>query len=371
MIRVGLREKIESLGSELPSGTHAVLLPILSAEDIPGSNQPGHRHVAYTTFSPGDPISSTPGSEGAVGNLIRDFTGDRPGREPSMWLHPATDVYDLYRRRCRAFVLVTDYSGSGTQVQRYADMLVRHPRIRSWRSFGWIKIVVVAYAVSAVAHRRIARTSSVDRLLVAAPAPSFETADWTKEEQKQVEHICRRYVPRSKSSGTGLGFAGSAGLFVMHTGVPNNVPEILRSRRKGWYRFFDGRVFPSELVAELGAYVPNRDLGRVVKQASQARLSKAFDAGRFRRPIDLLLAVLALVGHSQQTETLIAHRLNISETEVQQYLNLLAGLGFVTLLPLRVTAAGRAELQFSKRMDRVATAHLEGSTLPYYPQRLR
>ncbi|WP_422652969.1 phosphoribosyltransferase-like protein [Actinophytocola sp.] len=370
-IRMGLREQIDSLAGQLLPGTRAVLLPILSEEDITTSNRFKGRHVAYMTFLPGDPISSTPGSEGLVGHLIRDFTGDRPGREPSLWLHPSTDIDGLQQKRCHVFVLVTDYSGSGTQVQRYANTLVRHPRIRSWRSFGWIKIIVVAYSVSAAAHREIERTSSIDRLLVATPAPSFETAQWTEEERKQIARICRRYLAPSIHDRAGLGFSGSAGLFVMHTGVPNNTPEILRSKRRGWHRFFDGPIFPPDLATELGGYAPQRDLVEVVNEANQPRLSRAFDSGRVRRPVELLLAILALIGHSSHTETTIAHRLNISEVQVRRYLDFLAESGFITLLPLRVTVAGRAELVLAKRMDRVATAHLEGSPVPYYPQRLR
>ncbi|MGH3999215.1 MAG: hypothetical protein ACRDTJ_17360 [Pseudonocardiaceae bacterium] len=111
---MGIREQLELLGGRLPDVT-AALLPVLSEEDIktpPGCYGP---HVAYKTFSPGDPIASTPGSEGAIGNLVRELTGEQAGREPSFWLHPGTDVDELYRIRCRLLVLVTDYAGSGTQ----------------------------------------------------------------------------------------------------------------------------------------------------------------------------------------------------------------------------------------------------------------
>lgn len=368
-VRIGIREQLDLLGGRLSDGT-AALLPVLAEEDI--TTRPGFYgpHVAYKTFSPGDPISSTPGSEGAVGNLVRELTGEQAGEEPSFWLHPGTDVKELYRRRCRLLVLVTDYAGSGTQAQRYAKTFVRCRRIRSWRSFGWLRVVVVAYAASASAQRVLQKARSIDDVLVACPAASFETAQWTEDERQQVTDICHRYLNSRQRHGWVLGYRHSAGLFAMHTGIPNNVPLILRSQRTGWHRFFDGRVFPADLAAELGTYVVDRDLGAVVKKANQARISQAIDSGRLRTPADLLVVILALVAHKQQTVTRIAYELNESQDRVRQHLDFLMETGFMTP-SLQITAAGRAELRAARRLVRVATSRLEGSDEPYYPQSLR
>jgi len=369
-VRIGIREQLELVGGRLRDGT-AVLLPVLAEEDIKTSPDFSGPHVAYQTFSPGDPIASTPGSEGAIGNLVRELTGEQAGREPSFWLHPGTDVDELCRRRCRLLVLVTDYAGSGTQAQRYANAFARHPRLRSWRSFGWLRVVIVAYAASASAHQVLQNARSIDAVLVARPAASFETAQWTEDERRQVTNICHRYLnSRQRRGGGALGYGDSAGLFVMHTGVPNNIPLILRNRRTGWHRFFEGRVFPADLASELGAYIVNRDLGAVVTKANQARISRAIESGRLRAPVDLLVVILALVAHKQQTVTRIAYELNESEVQIRKHLDFLVGAGFMTS-SLQITGAGRAELRAARRLDRIATSGLEGSDEPYYPQRLR
>src|SRR4051794_14965064 len=62
-VRVGIREQLELLGGRLQDGT-AALLPVLAGEDIKTPPDFYGPHVAYQTFSPGDPIASTPGSEG-------------------------------------------------------------------------------------------------------------------------------------------------------------------------------------------------------------------------------------------------------------------------------------------------------------------
>jgi hypothetical protein len=136
-VNFGLKTQIESLAPELRGGT-GLLVPVLSLSDIDQALQQARRrdeetgarpspveaatshrtHTAWVTYHPGMPISATPGSEGPVGNLVRDLTGERPGEEPSHWLHPASDLDALRDRKCRLLVLVTDYSGSGTQVDR-------------------------------------------------------------------------------------------------------------------------------------------------------------------------------------------------------------------------------------------------------------
>lgn len=369
-VRTGIRRQLDRLG-ELNQDSPAVLLPVLSVEDIERPERFYGPHVAYQTFQPGDRIAVTPGSEAAVGNLVRDLTGARPGRERGGWLHPATTVDELHLRRCRRVVLVTDYSGSGTQAQQYADTFTRHPRIRSWRSFGWLRIAVVAYAASASAQRVMEGASSIDDVLVARPASSFETAKWTDDERQHVIQICHSYLnSRQRRHKGGLGYKGSAGLFAMHTGVPNNVPEILRTMRNGWHPFFDGRVFPADLAAELGTYSPSRQLEPLVEAAGQARVARAIRSGRIRTPSDSLVAILALIAHRRQTITGLAHELSEPEDLVRRQVAFLTSMDLVTE-DLVVTPAGAAELHAAKRLNRATTPRLWGSNEIYYPTQLR
>src|SRR5690242_16978265 len=86
-VRQTLAQELTSrIGIEPP----AVLLPVLSIEDITMDNERRSTATAYVHFDPGQRISMTPGSEAMVGQLIRDFVGDRGRREPGQgWIHPA------------------------------------------------------------------------------------------------------------------------------------------------------------------------------------------------------------------------------------------------------------------------------------------
>lgn len=376
----GLKSRIDALTPSLKGHT-GVLIPVLSIEDIDRffegadpATRPARRpwlvrHVAYDTFHPGPPIPATPGSEAAVGNLIRDLTGDHPGREPGQWLHPATDIDTLHARRCRRIVLVTDYTSSGQQVNQFAATFPRNARLRSWRSFGWLRIVVVTYAASAAARTAVQTGPNTDDLLVYTPAASFDDAAWTVEERDAIEALCKRHTPRRQRS-EALGYGSSGGLFLTHISVPNNLPFILRRQTSGWQPFLEGRTVPGDLAAELSHYqAPSRNLADVVRAAHQTRLGRAIDSGRLRTPADKLVAVLALIANGSQTPATLTHRLALPDEETAAMLDFLMDVGFISD-ELTITPRGHNELRHARRLDRVATAHLRGKSDPYYPRTL-
>ncbi|QEM45756.1 phosphoribosyltransferase-like protein [Mycolicibacterium grossiae] len=379
-IHHGLKSLIDTV-TPLLQDSVGVLIPVLSTEDIrmtgdtEGNTQPANgmkvaRLVAYDSFDPGAPIAATPGSEAWVGNLIRDLTGSRPGDEPGQWLHPATNIDTLHARRCRSIVLITDYTASGEQVKKFAATFPRNARLRSWRSFGWLRIVVAAYSASATARSAIDADSNIDKMVVHSPAASFADAKWTVEKRDQVVALCLKYTPNRRRS-QALGYGASGGLFFTHTTVPNNLPYILRRTGSGWSPFFEGRTVPPDLNEELGHYqAPDRGMANIARAANQKRIAGAIDSGRLRAPADKLVAALALMWNSPQTPETLAHRLAVPDGKIAEILAFLTGAGFITA-ELTVTDRGYSELRHARRLDRITTARLSGNPAPYYPRALR
>lgn len=373
---MGLRTTLSDLADRLNGPT--MLLPVLSQDELGASgsatSSPGRRrHVAWRTFAPGGPIPSTPGSEGLLGTVLRDLVGEDPTRPQPPWLHPATDLDTLRDARCRELVLVADYSGSGSQIITFAKSLVRNERIRSWRSFKWTRLVVVAYAMSLDAHRAIERSGlfALGDVHVVTPAASLADAQWSDSERAAVERLCLGYGDGRSDA---LGFGGSGGLFLTHDFVPNNLPWILRRQRGGWRPFFvgpKGRTLPPDLAAELGSYIaPDRDLAALAEGTKQARLAKALESGRIRSPADRLVVVLALLASRTLDVAALSHQLARGESEIEAMLAWLRAAGFVDG-DMKVTRDGRAELAHARRLDRVVTAGLSGTDAPYYPSALR
>jgi len=376
----GLKESIEAITPTF-GGSACALIPVLSFDDIDStvatknlgvrtSSREPVRHVAYVTFNPGAPLLATPGSEAAVGTLVRDFTGSQPGRERGQWLHPGSQLETLATRRCEVLLLITDYIGSGQQVIEFAATFTRNARIRSWRSFARLQIIVVAYAASSAGRKAVEACKHVDALFVNLPASSFSDAAWTQKEREAIEALCLSYTPR-KQQKEALGYGASAGLFFTHTAVPNNLPFILRRSTKGWRAFLPGRKVPADLAKELGDYArPHRDLASAARSANQARLARAIESGRLTTSADTIVITLALIAHSRHTRATLAHQLALPDAQIAAIIEFLQDADFVDA-GLSITARGRVELRHARRLDRVATARLRGQTEAYYPLVLR
>lgn len=138
-VRAGLQVRLRSLIAQGKIQVPALLVSALSIEDLRLDEGQTAPSVAFESFQLDDPINVVPGSEGFVGNLIRDLVSPALGGTDAL-LAPSTKLNELRDKRCRSIVVITDYAGSGTQLRNYAMTLVRHPTLRSWRSYGLLRI---------------------------------------------------------------------------------------------------------------------------------------------------------------------------------------------------------------------------------------
>jgi hypothetical protein len=367
-VRSGLLDQLNRLDRH-PS----VVIPVRSMEDISpyvGAPTRPSRWEAYRHFDPGAPIEVTPGSEGFIGTLVRDLTGGRPSSSRQQWLHPATDLAELRRLKCRSLVFVTDYIGSGTQVTRHVKSFLRHETIRSWRSYGLITVDVVSYAMSAVAVAKIGKYANSVRASI--PAASLSTSGWSKAQIDEVRELCLRYTPRSRTDA--LGFGASAGLYVSTvSSVPNNIPWVLRRPSStSWASFFQDRLFPDDLRLQLSGYHPVPDLPALVKATGQLRLATSIGSGRHSTTAVQLLCLLALAyrqpGVSAQQA---AHSMSLGFDRANQLMTFLHDNGFLSA-DHRLTRLGFAEIHASRRLVRGYRSKVpDQAAAPYYPGQLR
>lgn len=371
-----IRQSIKTILQALEDTRPGVLLPVQSAEDItetrkrneadPLDEELNRPQTAYVDFHPGSDISPTPGSEGMVGNVIRELTGSKPERHKSGWFHPRTSIETLREHRCRTFVLVTDYAGSGRQVTQYAKTLTRNSTIRSWRSLRYIRIFAVMHSASSEAVKAMQSSPDIDDYLLAEHAPSFATAHWTSEERAEIERVCRLYAPGSQA----LGFRGSAGLLAMHSGVPNNLPKVIRELGGDWKPFFDGRTFPRDLAAALPSYRPHRNLATVAEEHQQARLARVVDSGRLGTTASQIAAALVLINRQGCNTEALASALGVTGQKAADIWRFLETAGMISGSSL--TQRGTRELMAAKAMPRKTRVSLTAlNKEPYYPQSLR
>lgn len=366
----GLAGFLPSLRSRSAFETPGLLLPALDVRDVRkhAGLPPQSNVVAYDNFEPGDPVTWTRGSEALIGVTLRDIVGEDPTETGADWLHPHSALNSLRVSRCRSLVLCTDYCGTGHQVLRYARSFMRNRTLRSWRSFGWLKVYVVAYAASTSALAKIRASGDVDDAWAVTQAPSFSDAQWTPEERTQILDLCARLS--GSGNRKGLGYQGSSGLYASDVRVPNNVPEVLRRTGPHWNPFFEGRHLPLELAREISGYRPARDLSGVARELRENRLAEALFSNKRRTGSAQAVMLLALLAADRSSEFELASKLGIDIPEVEELLAALVAADFIDGIH-RVTSAGHRELRHARMKRRVTTANLRGVDAPYYPSTLR
>ncbi|HUR06903.1 MAG TPA: hypothetical protein VM347_30465 [Nonomuraea sp.] len=316
-----------------------------------------------------EPYVATPGSEGIAGNVIRDVIGrwpvpDRAASYPSL--------EELRDRRVRTLLMVDDYSGTGNQVAQYVDAWLAHPTIKSWHSYGFVRVHVLLLAASASAqqtlqdHRFITSVRHLERGL------GFDTVPWTEEERAAIVELCRRHALNRRYA---LGYGGTAGLLAFHHTVPNNLPQILwqapGKKRPDWVPLFGDRRMSAQFQAEVDDYRPETDPQRIATIIRQERLGKALD-GRTSATARNFLLVLGAIEKGYREPERLSDLLGFSLTTTRRTLEACQALKLLDGAH-RLTTAGHAELRHARNRPPLPEPGFPdaGSDDPYYPRSLR
>lgn len=366
-LRNGLVAGLEDLCAEGKIVGPALLLPERKLKDFE-EDKPLDKTsaVAYSDFHPGAKISSTPGSEAIIGTVLRDFAAAGSSNVDNPWIAPDATLEKLRDRRCRAIVLVTDYSGTGSQVSVLADAIARNKTIRSWRSLKLLRIHVLAFAATPAALRMLRGHPSVDAVHVIEPTADFDTAPWSKKVKLAIVDLCQR---ESRSEAFALGFRQSGGLLATVRRAPNNLPAVFVQTNE-WSPLFPNRRVLPEVAADLSGYQASETLEVLAARVGQPRISQSRRLAYMRPTSRELLRALLQLQRSAQTPDELAARLGISMARAEVLVDALHRFGFVDE-DLRIKPEGRQEILAQKRARRRTTAGLKGSEATYYPQSLK
>lgn len=321
-------------------------------------------------FPPLDlPYASLPGSEGLVGNVIREVVG----RRPKFNLAASYDSLERLRRnKVRTLLLVDDYSGTGNQIVKYVDAWMRHPTIKSWHSYGAVRVHILLLAASAQAHHRLNSHRFVTSASYLERGLGFDTAPWTDGEREEIEALCRRYAHKPEYA---LGYGESRGLLALHHTIPNNLPHILWQakcpRARHWNPFFADRSASPQLQLELDDYRLETDPTRIARIIRQEGLGKALDA-QSNPTVRNFLMVLGAVESGFRDPMKIGDLLGLSLETTRLTLGACRSLALLNTAN-RLTDEGRSELRRARNRPPTPDPGppAPGDKAPYYPRALR
>ena len=325
--------------------------------------------VAWRDFLPGAPLSVTPGSDGFVGMVLRDYAraDGSCGLSNGRWITADADIDALRAARCRSIVILTDFVGTGQQAEAFAGTIARNRTVNSWRSLHLVAVHVAAVAGQQSGVARLRESSYVDAVHIIESAPTTWTKFPDTDLQDAVVNMCRTY---SLERNLALGYGESGGLLTTERNAPDNLPTILIQQTQSWKALFADRKMPRKFVQQLGDYRPSEHLEALAERVGQLRLGRNDRLQSMRQSSRTLLSALTMASEAAVDPLALAESLGIDVQEADAYLGTLREWGFIADSG-SITSDGRRELAEYKRGRRRTTAYLQGSSESYYPLGLR
>jgi hypothetical protein len=194
------------------------------------------------------PTNSTQdiGSEGIVATLVSKVCKTSPKR---FAMHPHTNA--LRERKVQYLVVVTDFIGSGTRTMHMLDSLWRVATVRSWKSGGYIKIMVICYSATDFGYEQVKNHPCQPEIKKVCDCPTISTSFSSKDRFALLE-LCNR-IPAGVDNP--LGYKETGALIAFEHSCPNNVPamftETVRSKAAVWNALFPKRITDELSKSEL------------------------------------------------------------------------------------------------------------------------
>lgn len=266
--------------------------------------------------------AQTQGSEDLVSSVISNAN-----RQYSNCFFDHPSLTDLREHKTRDIILVDDSIGSGKRVADFIERMTNSKTFMSWWSGGFITLHILSYARTSQSVEYIKeRTPGSDhgirkiRLSLKLKFDSeivYDAYDihvrWGNSSQS-ILSFCSSVTKIAKDRRKGFG--NVMGNIVFFHSVPNNIPGMLVSSRKGWTPLFPNRSLPDWTIQLLESTEPSSEITEV--RFSQLQVS------------DSMVELLELIKAGLRTRASLSRRLDFDEQTVQNLIDQAIRLGFVS-----------------------------------------
>jgi hypothetical protein len=288
---------------------------------------------------------------------------------PRIQAHPT--VHSMRAQKMKNIVLVEDFIGTGRRLTTYLRK-VMDPTLKSWISYKWTKLWIVAYGglengLQAILRTGYGLTGERIRLATTAQKPGqYFTPLMLSFCKKHAELTQRKSIP--------LGFgSGAVGMIFEHS-CPNNAPVVLWSKGPKYKPLFPDRGIPIELKPAFLQEDVNRP-STMLWNMNQYRLALAMlhEPGLERRQGSQwrLLLMMGLASRSGWDDTAIAGVIGIPIAEVTQQRIAAYRLGALDMQTHLLTTFGRGLLdrvrETARRTPKKWNRSQRALTEIYYP----
>ncbi|WP_213762430.1 hypothetical protein [Caballeronia sp. dw_19] len=301
------------------------------------------------------------GSEGIIATLATSVARANPSR---FLLHPTAE--DIRKCKIRAFFILTDTIGTGTQATNFLSSLWRVASVKSWFSSRLVSCHVIAFASTTVGEKHLMSHPMKPKVIWSLSCPTIENSFGEVDAQRLVS-LCAKYNPVRAAQA--FGFGGEGVLIAYPHGVPNNAPAILYKVSATWKPIFSGRAI-GDVADALTTGFHEVEAGAQLIRMGQSRLAAAGWLDRLDADARRLVLVLASLSRSPRSENAVSTRTGLQRAEVRRLLNSAIHYGWITEQH-RLTDDGMKQLQRLRAQTTPQEILHTPNDLPYYPQSLR
>jgi hypothetical protein len=118
--------------------------------------------------------------------------------------------------------------------------VVSNRTIKSWCSFGWIKIRILAYAATSAGIGRVQREKRQDGVRYERLVGEGGS-HWSEAQRTEVKRICANYAEKTSRRFIPVGYEKAFTCIVFEHKCPNTNPPILWAGSKSWKPMFEAR----------------------------------------------------------------------------------------------------------------------------------
>lgn len=325
----------------------------------------GPRHA----FGPGPaPVqmkrgSAEVGSEGLIAQFITELCREYPS---DFFNHPGPDK--IRKNAIRAFVLITDFIGSGRRSKLYLDAAWQVASVRSWWSYKLLQFQVLAYSATDEGRATLKEHPCRPTVEIVVPCPTIAT-EFKQPVANRMREMCVRLDPIDRDSKEALGFGGAGALIAFAHGCPNNAPRILHKKTKDWLPLFPGRA-TAQTRAIFGDLRNLETLKKRLTRLGEKRLARGEWIRRTSHEGRLMILFLAAARTSPRFDEALARKTGLTIPELNALVANASKSGWIDS-ERRLTDTGFGQLKHARALRSIVPVLPADPEDPYYPKSLR
>lgn len=283
--------------------------------------------------------AQTQGSEDLVASVISNANRQHNN---SFLDHPSLSV--LKDQKVRDIILVDDSIGSGKRVADFIELMTNSKTFMSWWSGGFITLHILSYARTRQSDkyikdrtpgsdhgRRKIRLSSKLKFVSGLVYDAFDIHTRWGNSSQAILSLCSSTTKIANDRRKGFGDV--MGNIVFYHSVPNNIPGMLVSNRKGWIPLFPNRSLPDWTIRLL----ENTEFSSETTEIGYGQLQVSSN----------MVDLLELIKSGLRTRASLSRRLDCDEQIVQNLVGRAIQLGFISATK-RLSKIGKDYLSRNK-----------------------